>query len=379
MPGPSGPCTTPPPPDNRFTGPPFTYQIDPQHGDNPIEAAEQTKLNLPSRRVKSPNYFLFVPAGTKVAASEKLAAGGKLTVRVSLLFAVVDQINRAGLRTFFEDSDDAVLITVPGRESSKTQAAWGIGIDDAQIKSLLQNAGLDVNYDVEVISAYSTGYRGMQGTVLENATHKLLPLTQVKRIIYYDCLYDASGQPPSGYPVGQRTADAVKSILTANPTAKLFIYEVTDSGTKRYSGSLALNVPGQVVINLKPLGMELTTLQYARLLDEALRDGLIADADVPASVKALFPLPDRGSLSSDQRFIVPSVPAPGTSAKQLLKTWAQNNTAAIKKVQPDLAQIDQVIYDNYLMGWHPPNVAALRADARHDQFMPEFAWELLPP
>ncbi|MDD5268543.1 MAG: hypothetical protein PHO08_15685 [Methylococcales bacterium] len=364
---------TPPPQTNIFNNGQFTFQIDQKQADNPIEAAEQAKLNLPSRKAVDANYYIFVPEGTRKAAEKEAEAGEKLTVMVSLLFAVRDQFNRAGLRSFFAKRDDAVLITVPGRETGNKRIAWGIGISDAQIESLLKQAfgSTDVLYEIAVIAAYSTGYRGMQGTILENAKNKFITLTHVKKMIYYDCLYKADGKPPGGYPPGERTEDAVRTLLAANPAAKLSIYEVTDGGTIRYGKSLAVNVQGQNVINLKPLARELTTLQYARLLDEAQRDGIITNKDVPATIKALFPLPARGSVTSDRQFMAPG--------KVMLRDWASNNAMAVSKAQADLASIDQIIYNEFLMGWHPPTAGDVRAEARHDQFMPEFSWELLPP
>jgi hypothetical protein len=374
---------TRPPPANIFHNVDFTFQIESAQRENPIEAAEQAKLKLPHERVLNEDYFIFVPAGTRAAVRTKMEAGEKLTVRVSLLFAVRDQFNRAGLRSFFAQRDDAVLITVPGRETriiktkqgKKTVLAWGIGISDAQIESLFKTAfrtsEMPVNYQIEVIAAYSTGYRGMQGTILENAKKKFITLTHVRKMIYYDCLVKGDGNPPSGYPVGERTEDAVSTLLKANPGMQLGIYEVTD-GTKRYGGSLAVNVKGQILINLKPFARELTTLQYARLLDEAQRDGFISDKEVPASIKALLPLPDRGSVTSDKRFV-------GVGTNVLLQDWASRKAMAVSRVQADLGLIDRIIYDNFLMGWRPPRIADLRGEVRHDQFMPEFAWELLPP
>jgi hypothetical protein len=358
---------------NRFHFKESTFQIDQADSDNPIEAAEQTKLKQPVRKEVDTNYYIFVPPKTRAAAEKENKDGEKLTVMVSLLFALRDQFNRAGLRHYFAERDDAVLITVPGRELAAGQTPWGIGISDAQIESLLKKAfgKTTVLYEIAVLAAYSTGYRGMQGTILENAKKKFITLTHVKKMIYYDCLYKGDGTP-GGYPPGEQTADAVNALLAASPAAKLSIYEVTDGGTKRYGKSLAVNVSGQNLINLKPLARELTTLQYARLLDEAKRDGIIADKDVPASIKALLPLPDRGEIASDKQFIT-------VGTKVLLQGWANSNAAAVSKAQADLSKIDRIIYDEWLMGWRPAMAGDVRAEALHDQFVPEFAWELLPP
>jgi hypothetical protein len=132
---------------------------------------------------KKKEYAIFVPDKARQQGQSKAIA------KVTLLFCVGAEINRHGLRSFFADSPDRVLITVPGVEVDTTRGLlkpWGVGITTEQIRQLLADAGVpNMEPEVRIIACYSTGYRGLNGTI----NNSLIPLDKVERIIFYDALY----------------------------------------------------------------------------------------------------------------------------------------------------------------------------------------------
>jgi hypothetical protein len=350
---------------------------------NPLAAKEKADLRLGASQDadlnKRRDYFIFVPTKVDQQAAHLAASGRRAHVRVSLLFCVGDQMNRAGLRTYFADRDDAVLITIPGVEARGGRPVpWAIGISDAQIQQLLRTAGLDVDYQVSVLAGYSTGYHGLQSTLID----RTVSLSALEHVVYYDCLYAADQ-----YPKGKRTVDAIAALRAASTSAKIVIYEVTESGTRRYGGRLAINDPAQILINLKsrpgssvPYSVYLNALIYARLLDEGVKDNFFKLTDIPAGLRALIPkLKKRGELASLPVAIPIGPPRPGAKVASPLEQWGNDNRAAIFGMQGELSIADNIIYQHDLMGWSPNLVSEVRGEAQHDQFAPEFAWEYLPP
>lgn len=355
---------------------------------NPLAAQEQRNLkpaltrNELTRMGYARDYFIFVPKGTALAAQNATAAGKHHRIHLSLLFCVGDQMNRAGLRRFFADRTDAALITIPGVEASAVSGIttpWGIGIDSAQIDQLLESAGLDVDYTIDVLAAYSTGYHGMQATIREST----VALDQVKQIVYYDCLYTADQ-----YKAGAQTADVIAAFRRVNSTARIVVYEVTDGGTKRYSGNLAIKDPQLLLINLKnqstippvPKARYLSALIHARLLDEGLHDNLFTRSDIPPNFNTLrSTLMDRGELASTPTAIPSGPPKPPARTPILLEKWGSDNSKTIDAVQSELPAADHLIFKFVLMGWNPDFESKISAEAQHDQFLPELAWEFLPP
>lgn len=341
-----------------------------------LSTKERARMSRPAE------YFIFVPSGTKAAADTASAANRHHQVHVSLLFCVGDQMNRAGLRRFFEKRTDAVLITIPGVETSvkkEITTPWGVGIDNDQIDLLLASAGLDVDYTIDVLAAYSTGYHGMQATIRE----KLVVLDNVKQIVYYDCLYPAKQYKPQG-----QTAEVIAAFRKINSAAKIVIYEVTDGGTKRTNGALAIKDPKQVLINLKnhaaipniPYARYLNALIYTRLLDEGLKDRLFTRKDIPTNLDTLrAALRDRGEFASTLSAIPSGPPVAGTRVPVLLEKWGNDYSKVIDAIQSELTAADHLIFEHTLMGWAPEFESKIRGEAQHDQFLPEFAWEFLPP
>src|SRR5437763_1790690 len=124
------------------------------------------------------------------------------TLKISLLFGVGQDLDNLGLRYYFEQVDDRVLINIPGLEGMR----WNIGItglEDAsqgittnQVKFFLDASGLKgVPFKITTLAAYSTGY----GCLSQSVTEGLLPLQDIETVVYYDCVYRADKPPlPKG-------------------------------------------------------------------------------------------------------------------------------------------------------------------------------------
>ena len=98
----------------------------------------------------------------------------------------------AFLRSFAGPGADQHLRARGGRISPP--AAWAVGITTQQIDALFTAAGLaNQKWQVEIIAGYSTGYRGVNGTI----NNELVPLDKLKTVIFYDALY-SGGQPSPG-------------------------------------------------------------------------------------------------------------------------------------------------------------------------------------
>jgi hypothetical protein len=125
-----------------------------------------------------------------------------------------------------------VLITIAGfslREPGigPRENRWGIGITTARIEQLLEKADLKgIKYDIEVMAGWSTGYRGLNETII----NKLVELKALKRIVYLD-RFDAHDDFPLPDPrhpfYKQNTLWALDTALQASQ-ADVFVYAYTD-------------------------------------------------------------------------------------------------------------------------------------------------------
>ncbi|MFY9803466.1 MAG: hypothetical protein WA211_08600 [Candidatus Acidiferrales bacterium] len=334
---------------------------------------------IPSSRPAShdESYWIYVPPAFTASVNKALRDGkSPPTARVSVLFGVGAEVNRHGLRSFFANTADCVLIEVGGIESQpESPDPWAIGITDAMIGDLLHQAlGAAVSYELDVLAAYSTGYRGLNGTI----NNALVALTNLKKLIFYDCLYRGD-QPkaPKGAimpPKRHREAPAssafntwraIHAVAAAGPDCKIIVYDVTPGGTPTYSdGARKVEIPGATFIKLKPLNVELKAIILARLMDNGIKDGYFSAAKVPASISALIPLlPKRGTLSSDT-----SSKSPGTIGR-----WASDHAAKIAHAMKEFGVPMELARKYKLMGWETP-----ATEFGHDGFLPEFGWEHLP-
>lgn len=318
------------------------------------------------------NYHLYIPAGASPPFD------------VTILFAVGTELVRHGLRRFFEVFTKQVLVVVSGIEGGWPIAqpigrAWGVGITKSILDDLFTAAGsAGAAFTVRVLAGYSTGYRGIAGTINNFAGTSTLDLTGVKNVILYDALYRGDEPKP-----GSNTQRALTKIdATTGNTARVVVYEVTSGGTPREQGDtrvaqswLTKTFSGRYQLtNLKGNTTGLFALIYARMFDAAVKDGYLAAASLPTALQNLIAaLPTRGDIAST----LPLAPFRSAAPTQVsLASWEKANATDVQALQKDLERLrQQVIADGrfLLMGWAPPATGEIL----HDGFIPEFGWEFL--
>jgi len=326
-------------------------------------------------------YRIFVPAKLVKEKSEKSIA------KVTLLFCVRTEINRFGLRTFFAQSPDRVLITIPGIEPDRKAGIlkpWGIGITKDQISDLLKAAGSAAIPEIRIIACFSTGYRGMNGTI----NNKLVDLDKVERLIFYDALYEGTEPtPPKGLSSNTRRAiDAVQD-ATKNKV-ELIAYAVTEGGTPANpSGRRLVSLPEYSVIDLKRKAIALQALIWARVLSNGVQDGFFTAGNIPQPIRNLIdgPLPKRGAVISSPTHVKLGPPDSVT-----LDEWAKRNRVDVEAAAGHAETVLFLMCRHKLLGWtlligregggEPSDLECRRVkpgEPLHDGFMQEFAWEFL--
>jgi len=274
-----------------------------------------TKLHFEEAR----SYYVFAPVTLRDAykAKAKAKPEDRPKAKVALFFGVEPEINLFGLRKFFAATSECVLITIPGVESgwSGYGRAWGIGITTAMIRELLEAAGLkDIVFTVETMAGYSTGYRGMNETVI----NKIVDLTTIKRMVYLDAFYhhgDFPLAPRSSTYFKKNTIWAVETALGASTNAQLLIYGYTTGGTPRKDSKGTLKGPFAppaktfasrmrlIDLEFKQGGMPAIAAQLENIcLARMIRGGIddyFERKDVRADILALIDLlPDRGAFGT---------------------------------------------------------------------------------
>jgi hypothetical protein len=273
----------------------------------------------------------------------------------------------------------------------------GVGVDETVVNALLDAVGMaGASWSIDVLAAYSTGYRGLNGTVLHSAVTNTLDLGKVSVVVIYDCLY--RGDQPSP---GKNTMRALESIDTrTGQKARLAVYEVTGAGTPRdANGDTTVSQAWlqqrfgtrYQLINLKPHHRALQALICARFLEAADADGYLRTSS--ASLVDRFRNGSDGHIarlvdSLPPRWTVASTTPPIVPGTTPLATWAAANAADIDKLhapKPRKSTNGGTTYGNdrdYINGdfINRFNLAGWRADMGerlHDSFIPELGHEFL--
>jgi len=306
-------------------------------------------------------YDIYIGSKTLKKVKDAKAAGLPIpNVKVSLLFGVGQDLDNLGLRYYFEQVDDRILINVPGREPGQDGAKdrWNIGISGKimpiktgsgtginQIKRLIDKAksGIivdDIPFKIVTLAAYSTGYGGLNQTVNEG----LIPLDDIQTVVYYDCTYRADKPPPANDDVAAgkflkptekndaadeldlqhagsafNTRRAMTRISEANKGVKIIAYMATLAGSPRYKFGEIITTnytvdfptksdfrnpsPGFPPINnLSFAEASLFTLTLTRCLKYALVDKQVKTDEIPKPFKDLVleTLPVRGKVASNK-------------------------------------------------------------------------------
>jgi hypothetical protein len=165
---------------------------------------------------------------------------------------------------------------VPGIESHWKDhgAAWGIGLATGTIAALLEAAGLKgIEFAVETMAGYSTGYRGLNETIINN----LVDLSTLKRLIYLDAFYSHDDFPlsPTRHAFHKKnTAWAVDTALTASAAAEVFIYAYTTGGVPRVKGGSGIRGPYKEISDKFGARIRLVDLEFKQGKTPAIADQL---------------------------------------------------------------------------------------------------------
>jgi hypothetical protein len=364
---------------------------------NPLQDAS-IALQLENGGPATGPYEIFVPTGLGLDPP-----GPGEVVPVTLYAGPGKEFRRHGLRTFFNATTSQVLVGMPGVEAPPDPVAFGFGITKAQIDQLFGAAGLaGVSWQITVLVAFSTGYRGING-VINNTKSVATPpapgtpsganpglgldLSGVKKIVFMDCLYRGDDPGP-----GRNTDRALTALdVFTGGTCSAIVYEVTGDaaghgGTPRDNGKLRANFPPGMsrtltLLNLKPLTNQLLALILARRIHNGILDKFTNEAEVRSvGGQAIIDLIELIKTSLPNRNIASSA---ATGSKNLAN-WAPNATcnqvAAVAEALRTRILIGAPIqtppgqpqrFANELMGW--PAFAV--SEVLHDGFMSEFGWE----
>ncbi|HYU31889.1 MAG TPA: hypothetical protein VEW48_06980 [Thermoanaerobaculia bacterium] len=342
-----------------------------------------------------------------------LARSPPPVLKVTLLFGVERDLDNLGLRYYFEQVEDRVLINIPGREGAR----WNIGISGLvdsslgivtnQVQDFFNLIGFTSPYTITTLAAYSTGYGGLNQTVNEG----LIPLKDVETVVYYDCVYRAdkpalpSGEAPVALSAAEtnngadeidashngsafNTQRARKKLLDATSNnVKIVAYMATTGGSPLYKNptisgpQYTVDIPTKIDLRAATPGSPVTlveclfALTITRCLAYAEIEGQVNAREVPASFKDLRAgFPQRGQVASSTATLAAK---PGFSPTTTLLDWGRANAAKVKTAQKDIDAAIKLISDRELMyvGGYPgpTNVAG----ALHAALLPEFGWEFL--
>lgn len=362
---------------------------------NPLDASVNPTAPLPepnipmSARGHLAGYTAFAPPHLRADIAELLQKNQQCPrpVQVAVLFGTGAEMCRHGLRAFVDRSFWRMIINVPGVEPSWPWAAgqrWGIGISDDQVRQLVRACfGQNLDFVVDRLIGFSTGYIGVSGTI----RNKLVNLRGVEVLAFLDCNYGE-----------QRVKDAIAMLKAATLNRVRVI-------------AYASSVAGTPSAAIRSIPLDITTggtawlfgrkdfqaLTHARLLASGLNDKTVDPSEIDASIRPaisafLGSLPARGSVVTEpsiHQLIYGRAPASGT---QTLDAWYHANQAAADAFLKALwnktgtsPELVRVIWKHKLPGWGggvaDADVDRVSAGAFtegvHD-FVPfEFVWELL--
>jgi hypothetical protein len=303
-------------------------------------------------------------------------------INFSILYAVQTELNRHGIRSWFEKKTNyQAIILVPGIEPEhEGDKRWGVAIGTEQISSILQKLfEREVPFNIKVLAAFSTGIGGLNQTLL----NELVPLNGVERLIIYDCLYETS----SG-----STAQALAALKSkAGSKLKIVVYKTSEEKANSFMpDKIRLSVPtknpglisGSGIIENLFQRPEYISLICFRALEGAEKDHVIT---IPIRLQTAFNdlknvVPARGSIISNGpcfQYVYGSLPQ--SSSFTLFEDWVRRNEAALKAFYAFIGApwvvetARDLLWNNKLPGW----AGGLGAE-KHDLLIPEFGWEYLP-
>jgi hypothetical protein len=386
--------TAPTPPVPQVRGYVYTHK----DFDNPLNdsslATTLLQTNNPSIATdeefnKQRRFYIYVP---KQLATDfaNAPAGSKPKARLSLFFGVEPEMTLFRLRPFFANETNSVLITIPGVESGWTGvfSAFGFGISTDIINKLMTAANLDgIDTSVEVMAGYSTGYRGVNQT----AINQLVDLSNLTRLIYLDAWYHHDDHPlgASTSPYYKKnTKWAIDTALGKSPNANVVIYAFThpggvprtNPGQTNQSSPDPPNEPVQSLMTQYPNKIQFIDFEFKFNTRPAIDDSLekiclarliqlgigseVASSAVPSSLMTLITaLPDRGSFGTL-----------GVTGYTDLYGWVASHTSELSGFS--ITQAMAIVVPKKLLGnW----TVSSHYEMRHRMFVLELGKEPLLP
>lgn len=256
------------------------------------------------------------------------------------------------------------------KDRLSANSRWGVGITVTTLETYISRRfGRRVGYDITVLSAFSTGYLGLQGVV----DKRLLPLDRLERVVIFDCLYGSL----------KAALDRVKAV---KGSTHVIAYVVTSGGNSFRTGKdepatfEALTLGGNPAWNYINLmgNMSFLAVTSARLVGEARSSAARIIHPLPADYEAalstlLALLPARSTLVSNatvMRKVRGALPAGTKSIDQFGQERA--SVGAARSFIQKIGLTRRCIGRAQLLGW-----AAPPGEEWHDMLLVEFAWEYL--
>lgn len=384
---------------------------------DPNVRAQRQPQTMPPGSHGLARYDLFAGSLVKQRVDHAHHSGAPLPeLRVTLLFGVGQDLDNLGLRFFFEHVDDAILINIPGSESPRWNFGIsglvdpGRGIDEDQVSRLIASSALgNVPHKIETLAAYSTGYGSLNQTVNEG----LIPLSNIRTVVYYDCTYRADLPPPAsgdspvtltayerdsspdevdrGHPNSAfNTQRARARVLAATGGATRYVaYMATSGGSPIYlhpkKFQYTVDFATKIDLRSPAPGYDVTSQQclFALILTRVLKfaslDGQIAT--LPSAFAGLSSvLPARGTVASTTATLTRKS---GFTPVTTLLSWGSANKPLVLQAQSQIPSAIQLVSDKALMyragavgeGAYPDPGNA--GGALHAALLPEFGWEFL--
>lgn len=307
-------------------------------------------------------------------------------LRVVVFWGTGSQCTRHGVAGAIEDAErPTLLINVSGVETTSkikflppddplrpvqlvANNVWPVGCtNDLVEQAILKFFPRVVDYDIDTLAAFSTGYLGLQ----ESVNRRVISLDAIERVVIFDCLYGSLRAPLARIQALRSRVNIVAYIATGKGNS-------FDDDAHPSMRTLTLkSMPGWSYIDLI-YRAEFNAIASAHVLNEG-RGGPypIIDSLPNAYLDALDAitavLPARLLVMSDEAVFAKVRGTPPSGAISLAGFMqVPANSDAVKKFHKQVATTEQCLSYAQLMGWGMPP-----GEEWHDLIPAEFAWEYL--
>lgn len=307
-----------------------------------------------------------------------------LPINLTILFAVGTELNRHGIRSFFENQTNMQgIVVISGVEPPRDgPVRYGVSPSHAQLVDALKRMfSVDVVFKIKVLAAFSTGYCGLNICL----SNDLLNVSDVERLVIYDCFY-LSGADCS-------TVTALNSLKTKvdKTKFKLISYKCTQAGNsfadaakiELHPSLLSLFIGKKGLVENLYYNVFYVYLITHRALNSAFDDKVITFPSITfekAFNDLKIVLPKRGSMISNldtYKFVYGS--QVNLNGKTVFNDWLNINKNLLREYgkflgsKTNAGSIRGLLWQNSLPGWGGGD-----GEENHDLLIPEFGWEYLP-